>query len=141
MRWRRFDHSIWEYGKQLKERLLSAHLRRLTHGDSAQLTNLRCQHHSRPYAIENEDGSRCQRCGLCSRRWMTSTPSARWTRREDPGLPRFQRRASIDVLSILCLPRVVSISLEPLFPLGWFEQLERLQGPKIAEVQTETSVP
>src|SRR5260370_7229977 len=129
MRWRRFDHSIWEYGKQLKERLLSAHLRRLTHGDSAQLTNLRCQHHSRPYAIENEDGSRCQRCGLCSRRWMTSTPSARWTRREDPGLPRFQRGGGHHELFVFCLPRGVSISLEQLAPTRCSHQIDPSPAP------------
>src|SRR5260221_14306853 len=41
-----------------------------------------------------------------------STPSARWTRREDPGLPRLQGGGGIDVLSIFFLPGGGSISLE-----------------------------
>jgi len=36
----------WEYGKQLKQPLVAAHLRRLTHEGSAQLTNWRYRHRS-----------------------------------------------------------------------------------------------
>jgi DNA double-strand break repair helicase HerA and related ATPase len=61
---------------------------------------------------ENGDGSRCQRRGICSRRWMTSMRSARWTSRERPVLPRLQRRANIAPLSILCPSRGGSTSPE-----------------------------
>jgi hypothetical protein len=90
----------WEYGKRLKQPLVAVHLRRLTHEGLTQLTNLRYRHHSGLYTSENGDGSRCQRRGLCSRRWMTSMRSARWTSRERPVLPRLQRRANIAPQSI-----------------------------------------
>ena len=72
----------WEYGKPLKQRLLPAHLRRLTHEDSAQLTNWRYRHRSGLYPSGSGDGSRCQKPVLCSRRWMTGTRSVRWMRWE-----------------------------------------------------------
>src|SRR5215510_4119449 len=72
----------WEYGKPLKQRLLLAHPRRLTHDDSAQLTNWRYRHRSGIYPSESGDGSRCQKPVLCSHRWMTGTRSVRWMRWE-----------------------------------------------------------
>jgi hypothetical protein len=102
----------WEYGKRLKQPLVAAHPRRLTHEGLTQLTNLRYRHHSGLYTSENGDGSRCQRRGICSRRWMTSMRSARWTSRERPVLPRLQRRANIAPLSILGPSRGGSTSPE-----------------------------
>ena len=111
----------WEYGKPLKQRLLPAHLRRLTHEDSAQLTNWRYRHRSGLYPSESGDGSRCQRPVLCSHRWMTGTRLVRWMRWERPVSPRLQRRATIDPLSILCPSRGGSTSperhLDSSFPL------------------------
>src|SRR5262249_21490828 len=51
----------WEYGKPLKQRLLPARLRRLTHEDSAQSTNWRYRHRSGLYPSGSGDGSRCQK--------------------------------------------------------------------------------
>ena len=111
----------WEYGKPLKQRLLPAHLRRLMHEDSAQLTNWRYRHRSGLYPSESGDGSRCQRPVLCSHRWMTGTRLVRWMRWERPVSPRLQRRATIDPLSILCPSRGGSTSperhLDSSFPL------------------------
>src|SRR6266446_4753261 len=95
----------WEYGKQLKRSLLSAPLRRLTHEDSTQLMYLRYRHHSKLYSSKNGDGSRCQRRGPCSRQWMTSMRSVRWTKLEEPISPLLQRRVSICAISILCPSR------------------------------------
>src|SRR5262245_36851360 len=102
----------WEYGKPLKQRLLPARLRRLTHEDSAQSTNWRYRHRSGLYPSGSGDGSRCQKPVLCSRRWMAGTRSVRWMRWEKPVSPRSQRKVTIDPLSILCPSRGGSTSLE-----------------------------